>query len=102
MGDAIIAFSFWLTGEDICTFSVWLMGEDIIAFSFWLMVEDNGTLSVYIRRSYTTGSLTYPFSFCFQLLVQKLQEKQWRLICTCSNADVKAAISFLVAKIQRL
>ncbi|XP_046336384.2 phosphofurin acidic cluster sorting protein 2-like isoform X1 [Haliotis rufescens] len=36
-----------------------------------------------------------------QLLVQKLQEKQWRLICTCSNADVKAAISFLVAKIQR-
>ncbi|ESO83532.1 hypothetical protein LOTGIDRAFT_169225 [Lottia gigantea] len=36
-----------------------------------------------------------------QLLVQKLQEKQMRLICTCSNADVKAAITFLVAKIQK-
>ncbi|KAL5007923.1 hypothetical protein ScPMuIL_013504 [Solemya velum] len=36
-----------------------------------------------------------------QLFVQKLQEKEFRLICTCSNADVKAAINFLVTRIQK-
>ncbi|XP_052766077.1 phosphofurin acidic cluster sorting protein 2-like isoform X3 [Mya arenaria] len=36
-----------------------------------------------------------------QLLVQKLQEKQLRVICTCSEADVRAAINFIVSKIQK-
>ncbi|KAJ8308185.1 hypothetical protein KUTeg_013059 [Tegillarca granosa] len=36
-----------------------------------------------------------------QLLVQKLQEKQFKIICTCGDADVKASISFLVSKIQK-
>ncbi|XP_021361739.1 phosphofurin acidic cluster sorting protein 2-like isoform X5 [Mizuhopecten yessoensis] len=36
-----------------------------------------------------------------QLMVQKLQEKQLKVICTCGDADVKAAISFLVTKIQK-
>ncbi|XP_041353401.1 phosphofurin acidic cluster sorting protein 2-like isoform X1 [Gigantopelta aegis] len=36
-----------------------------------------------------------------QVLVQKLQDKQWKIICTCSDADVKASISFFVNKIQK-
>ncbi|XP_069117117.1 phosphofurin acidic cluster sorting protein 2-like isoform X4 [Argopecten irradians] len=36
-----------------------------------------------------------------QLMVQKLQEKQLKVICTCGDADVKAAMSFLVTKIQK-
>ncbi|KAL3873157.1 hypothetical protein ACJMK2_036310 [Sinanodonta woodiana] len=36
-----------------------------------------------------------------QLLTQKLQEKQFKLICTCSDADVKASVSALVTKIQK-
>ncbi|XP_059160273.1 phosphofurin acidic cluster sorting protein 2-like isoform X2 [Physella acuta] len=36
-----------------------------------------------------------------QMLVQKVQDRQLRLICTCSEADVKAAICFLVTKIQK-
>ncbi|XP_060570986.1 phosphofurin acidic cluster sorting protein 2-like isoform X2 [Ruditapes philippinarum] len=36
-----------------------------------------------------------------QLLVQKLQEKQLRMICTCSDADVRATVNFLVSKIQK-
>ncbi|KAL4237224.1 Phosphofurin acidic cluster sorting protein 1 [Mactra antiquata] len=36
-----------------------------------------------------------------QLLVQKLQEKQLRMICACSEADVRATLNFLVSKIQK-
>ncbi|XP_071162780.1 phosphofurin acidic cluster sorting protein 2-like isoform X9 [Mytilus edulis] len=36
-----------------------------------------------------------------QFFLQKLQEKQFKVICTCGNADVKAAVSNLVHKIQK-
>ncbi|CAL1533732.1 unnamed protein product [Lymnaea stagnalis] len=36
-----------------------------------------------------------------QMLVQKIQDRQLRLICTVTEADVKAAICFLVTKIQK-
>ncbi|XP_053407928.1 phosphofurin acidic cluster sorting protein 2-like isoform X2 [Mercenaria mercenaria] len=36
-----------------------------------------------------------------QLFVQKLQDKHLRMICTCSDADVRATINFLVSKIQK-
>ncbi|XP_055878150.1 phosphofurin acidic cluster sorting protein 2-like isoform X4 [Biomphalaria glabrata] len=36
-----------------------------------------------------------------QMLQQKLQDRQLRLICTCTEADVKAAICYLVTKIQK-
>lgn len=36
-----------------------------------------------------------------QLLAQKLQDKQLRVICTCSDADVSAAVNFIVSKIQK-
>lgn len=36
-----------------------------------------------------------------QFFLQKLQEKQFKVICTCGNADVKAAVSNLVSKIQK-
>ncbi|XP_052272960.1 phosphofurin acidic cluster sorting protein 1-like isoform X2 [Dreissena polymorpha] len=36
-----------------------------------------------------------------QLLVQKLQEKPLRVICTCSEADVRAAVNGIVSKIQK-
>ncbi|XP_035824704.1 phosphofurin acidic cluster sorting protein 2 [Aplysia californica] len=36
-----------------------------------------------------------------QMLAQKVQDHQLRLICTCTEADVKAAICFLVTKIQK-
>ena len=40
--------------------------------------------------------------FVLQLLAQAMQEPQHRIICTCSSADVKASISFVVNKIQKL
>ncbi|GFR96925.1 phosphofurin acidic cluster sorting protein 2-like isoform X3 [Elysia marginata] len=36
-----------------------------------------------------------------QMLAQKVQDRQLRVISTCSDADVKAAICFLVNKIQK-
>ena len=43
----------------------------------------------------------YCFS-SFQLLAQILENAQHKVICTCSAADVKATISYLVTKIQKL
>lgn len=37
-----------------------------------------------------------------QMLAQKMQDRQLMLICTSTEADVKAAICFLVTKIQKL
>lgn len=48
------------------------------------------------------NSLTICICLLLQYLVQKLQDKPLRLICTCSDADVRASISFLVTKIQKL
>ncbi|BFZ07666.1 hypothetical protein BsWGS_10704 [Bradybaena similaris] len=36
-----------------------------------------------------------------QMLAQKIQDRQLKLICTCAEADVKAAICFMVNKIQK-
>ncbi|KAK3700294.1 hypothetical protein RRG08_033571 [Elysia crispata] len=36
-----------------------------------------------------------------QMLAQKVQDRQLRVISTCSDADVKAAVCFLVNKIQK-
>ncbi|BFZ12018.1 hypothetical protein BsWGS_15057 [Bradybaena similaris] len=36
-----------------------------------------------------------------QMLVQKVQDRQLKLICTCTEVDVKAAFFYLVAKIQK-
>ncbi|CAH1792896.1 unnamed protein product [Owenia fusiformis] len=36
-----------------------------------------------------------------QLLSQKLEEKQHKIICTCSDADVKATVNTIVTRIQK-
>ena len=61
------------------------------------------------RRIYGMGKLlkfgrvyTIYFMLFLQFFLQKLQEKQFKVICTCGNADVKAAVSNLVSKIQKL
>ncbi|CAG5134860.1 unnamed protein product, partial [Candidula unifasciata] len=36
-----------------------------------------------------------------QMLAQKVQDRQLKLICTCTEADVKAAVFYLVTKIQK-
>ena len=45
---------------------------------------------------------TIYFMLFLQFFLQKLQEKQFKVISTCGNADVKAAVSNLVSKIQKL